>query len=75
MNIDNRLPAGALVRIDQGFGRFTEGIVEGFDADLVILGNRGFYRIRVHGGVNVFGKPAQVGAVRTVHHNHVGAQQ
>ena len=61
------------VRIDQGGGLFTTGVVCRFDRDERVHGNRGFYHIRVTGGLNVFGKPAIVGEVRRVFHRNVAA--
>jgi hypothetical protein len=59
------------VRVDQGGGRFTTGIVCKFNRDERVHGNRGFYYIRVTGGVNCFGKPSTVGEVRRVLHTNV----
>ncbi|ASD50573.1 hypothetical protein FDI24_gp040 [Acidovorax phage ACP17] len=63
---------GIEVKIDQGGGRFTTGIVRGFDGEKKnICGWVGNYQIEVTGGVNCFGKPAKVGAILTVLHTHV----
>ena len=52
------------VKIDQGFGRFTTGVVRGYTSGANRLGNKGNYTIEVTGGVNVFGKPAAVGQIK-----------
>lgn len=66
---------GAPVRIDQGFGRVTDGIVESFGAYVhPRTDQKGFgYAIRLTGGTDAFGKPAQVGAVSYVNPKHVKA--
>ncbi len=59
---------GAEVKVDDWFG-----VVVSFDADEVVLGNRGFYQVRVTGGKTIMGKLALVGEVRRVLHSNVKA--
>lgn len=63
------------VKIDQGFGRFTEGVVRAYTPGANRLGMKGNYTIEVTGGVDCFGKPAVVGSVKTavLHTNVVAA--
>jgi hypothetical protein len=67
----SRIEAGTKVRVDQGFGRFTEGVVVSFSTAKNRLGNPNNYVVRVTGGVNVFGRPERVGYSMTVHQDHV----
>lgn len=61
-----------LVKIDQGFGNFTYGLVVSYDSrEKNVCGWRGNYRIEVTGGVDMRGKPARVGEIRTALHTHV----
>jgi hypothetical protein len=46
-------------------GRFEYGVVLHFSRARNALGNAGNYAIRVTGGVNVFGKPSEVGVCKT----------
>jgi hypothetical protein len=61
-----RFTPGTVARIDQGFGLFTEVIVVAFTTEPNSLGGRKNYNVKVTGGVNVFGKPAKVGAIQLV---------
>jgi hypothetical protein len=65
---------GSTVKVNNGGERFTFGIVRGFDnVRKNVCGWVGNYSIEVTGGVNTFGKPADVGSIRTVLHTHVSA--
>ena len=63
---------GEKIKIDQGFGRFTEGTIESFDDTKPNqLGHKGNYMIKITGGVDCFGKPAKIGQVTKVLKSHV----
>lgn len=63
---------GQRVKINQGFGNFTEGVVRSFDDKKKNLcGFKAHYEIEVTGGVDCFGKPAKIGQIQTVHHSDV----
>lgn len=73
--VGSSLPVGSSVKIDQGGGRFTFGVVEGFTSGRKgnSLGMRGNYTIRLTGGVDCFGRPAEPGKVCTVLYSNVRA--
>ena len=64
---------GTAVRIDQGFGRYTEGRIQAFGRYTRPDGYTGFgYTVLATGGVDCFGKPA-AGLVHYVNPAHVTA--
>lgn len=59
-------------RINQGFGKYTEVEIISHDENSVNrLGNKDNFTVRVTGGVDCFGKPAKIGAVKTVQASNI----
>ena len=58
------IPNGSPVKIDQGFGVFTYGVIKSYDATTKnSMGHRGNYMVRLTGGLDCFNKPAKLDSV------------
>jgi len=65
------LAASTKVKIAQGHGIYSLGKVISYSPDANRLGNKCNYQIEITGGKNCFGKPAQIGEIKTVLASHV----
>lgn len=65
------LEEGTKVKVNQGFGVHTLGIVQSFNPGNKQLGVSSKYLIEVTGGKNCFGKPAKAGELHAVNAAHV----
>lgn len=65
------ISVGKSVKVNQGFNKFTLGEVVSYTPDANRLGNKGNYLIKITGGVDCFGKPAKIGALKNVQESNV----
>jgi hypothetical protein len=62
---------GTPVKVDQGFGIYTIGVIEDYEIRPTPTGNKIYYKVKVTGGRDVFKRRARIGRVISVHSSNV----
>lgn len=62
---------GTPVKVDQGFGIYTIGVVEDCEIRPTPTGNKSYYKVKITGGRDVFKRRARIGRIISAHASNV----
>lgn len=67
----NVIPNGSKAKVALGFEQYTEVEIISFSSKRNRLGHKGNYKVRIIGGVDIYGNRAKVGSIQEVLHSNV----